>query len=137
MRTFTPTEIDLCKKIAEKKACVYLLGEGDYFIYEDPDRKSGWSNPTLNVNDYEPEYGYGKNVPLWQEHDCLEFLREKYVWLKTVTSNGFIGEEGCPRLVIKPFGRVECLPKHGSKKLYVGKTPLEALLRAVLAVMEA
>lgn len=49
---FTEEEMTLAKQISE----IYRMpiGEGDWYISEDFDFRSGWSSPRLNDNDYEP-----------------------------------------------------------------------------------
>jgi len=118
MRKFTPTEIDLCRKIAEKER--RKVDIGDFFIDTFYKKKEFVACHTkLFTDDFVKEFG----IPLWQEHDCLEWLREK----------GFI------HLLIHQ-DRNQCLIRDGRFGKYItdksGKTPLEALLRAVLAVME-
>jgi len=120
MRKFTATEIDLCKKIAEKERGMPEYGQWYYqelsngkkgcFVYADP------------VGVYLPQ-----GIPLWQEHDCLEWLREKG-W--SIYDMAWICE---PRLRISYVK-----PKEESKthEIRDGETLLECLLRAVLAVME-
>ncbi len=133
MRKFTSTEIDLCKKIAEKERM--QINKGDWIIEIDR------ADIPLLVIDIQLEYltlslGYESThrvlskrkevVPLWQEHDCLEWLREK--GYRVMTDEDLTESD--------PF-KAKCYG-HGGKRAYYryGKTPLEALLRAVLAVME-
>ncbi len=119
MRKFTKAEKDLCKKIAEKKACVFLIGEGDYYL---------WGNGQfvkLCTGKLHDEFHEGEFIPLWQEHDCLKWLRKRckhHVLL--------IHEED----EAEWWGWFD--EYHETQQYDKGKTPLEALLRVVLAVME-
>ena len=67
MRKFTPTEIDLCKKIAEKERNETV--SVDYWLDRNgkPELASGYVSQRAST----------LFIPLWQEHDCLEFLKEK------------------------------------------------------------
>jgi len=67
MRKFTKTEVDLCKKIAEKeRKGVYW---GDWYYSPNADEIYLWNNKAMMSRQ--------EIIPLWQEHDCLEWLREK------------------------------------------------------------
>lgn len=109
MRTFTKTEIDLCKKIAEKKR--KEIKYGDYFEFN--------GNLHLMLSKDKPEM-HDVAIPLWQEHDCLEWLREKGKYFKLSYY-----EEDIQYWEVQTIIDAFC-----------SKTPLEALLQAVLAVME-
>ena len=133
MRNFTPTEIDLCKKIAEKER--RPINKGDWVTEIDR------ADIPLLVIDIQLEYltlslGYESThrvlskrkevVPLWQEHDCLEFLRRQpnLKMLKLISDY-----QQLKWFVIMMDGQYK-------EKTNSGKALLEALLRAVLAVME-
>lgn len=120
MRTFTKTEIDLCKKIAEKdfKEITY----GDYYSHGDGAWHLCDGHKLKKALD---EIGV---IPLWQEHDCLEWLREKRFNIQF----NFYGEEWELRIYISG----KSWHKYEAQYQRKGKTPLEALLRAVLSVME-
>jgi len=130
MRTFTDTEIDLCKKIAEKAEKgktneemnpIYMT-KGDWYYDEKEKRVRLYNGRGLNfLGALTIEW-----LPLWQEHDCLEWLRKKGMLIKSAydVHDGFM-------LYTNFFNFSD-----SSKKGFHGKTPLEALLRAVLAVME-
>lgn len=113
---FTKTEIGLCRQIAEKhkKEIQY----GDWFI--DPE-----GHEVVNIN-WRPE----GDVPLWTIEDCLEFLREKSC---SIILTLYPGEE-------QWNSGVEMWDEDGDKVVFghdwIGETPLEALLKAVLAVLE-
>jgi len=131
MRKFTPTEIDLCKKIVEKER--KEIQRGDWVADELENiclvEKRFKTLLTINEDGDCAQYGYLDDlnvVPLWQEHDCLEWLREK----------------GFEEFYVDRFcdGKVEAYGWHkdtfGKIDKQKGKAPLEALLRAVLAVMK-
>lgn len=116
MRKFTKTEIDLCKKIAEKER--REIEVGDTYLLEGKPILCAYSNG-----------GWHKRmekdiIPLWQEHDCLEWLREKRYRIE------FYWNDYGIRIELHHDERNSVFSDR--KK----QTPLEALLRAVLAVME-
>lgn len=131
MREFTPKEIELCKKIAERER--REIKKGDWVI--DINR----ADIPLLVIDIQLEYltlslGYEAtyqvsserkkgSIPLWQIHDCLEWLKEKG-WFR-VNINTVEADVKCTN-VWKNIAPIETS----------GKTPLEALLSAVLAIQE-
>lgn len=124
---FTTEEIELCKKIAKKhrKGIKY----GYWFIYEDPDRISGFSNTTLNHHSLEPEFGNGKNILLWQISDCINFLESKgfdhiFSFIHFERGISFRAES---RILDNPYKKV------GGRE---AKTQLEACLKAVLVIVE-
>lgn len=131
MRNFTKTEVDLCKKIAEKdkrklKCGDYMVVNGEVDLFD-----TKWGECPNRFPDAPAVYNcsddmYHKDYfPLWQEHDCLEWLRQEhesiliqYIW------------RGWNVIISKsPEGR-------NSSYTWQGKTPLEALLHAVLAILE-
>jgi len=109
MMKFTKEEISLCGQVAEKhrKPIKY----GDWYEFR--------GNIYLITVKHEPEM-HDVSISLWTISDCLEFLREKKevieLWRAGRGSNWI------------------CRIK--SQKWWKGKTPLEACLRAVLAVLE-
>ena len=128
---FTKEEISLCKQIVEKHR--KKIGEGDWYVSDGSDYRTGWSNPMLNTNDYEPVkvrlIGIGdetnrNDVPLWTIPDCLEFLRTKGFSCFHVD---FDGDE--VTLAVDNL-------RDGISASFLAKTPLEACLKAVLAVLE-
>jgi len=142
MRNFTPTEIDLCKKIVKKER--RRVDEGDWYLCDSTD-----VDPTVYLAGITSEEVNVVGIPLWQEHDCLEWLREEgeMGWW-----NLFRGEnlDDIAEPILEDSYRFECQyiryidkSEKGNCKQPVidtvermGKTPLEALLHAVLAVME-
>lgn len=117
MRTFTIAEIDLAKKIAEKdfKEITY----GDYYSHGDgawhlcDGHKLKHALDTIDV------------VPLWQEHDCLEWLKRRG-WSITIKHYRADTEwQVSVQVHTVVNSKDACAP-----------TELSALLRAVLAVME-
>ena len=120
MRKFTKTEIDLCKKIAEKdfKEITY----GDYYSHGDGAWHLCDGHKLKKALD---EIGV---IPIWQEHDCLEWLRERN-W---VNCHFYPVENRVEwSIVRKPFKW-----SADDQIIQQGKTHLEALLRAVLAILE-
>lgn len=127
MIKFNPEEISLCKQVAKKHK--KEIGKGDWYISEDSDYKTGWSNPMLNFSDYAPvkkklpgifDDKDRNDIPLWTISDCLEFLGDK------------IGV-----IELWRTGRtLKWMFRKGDQKWWSAKTPLKACLRAVLAVLE-
>ena len=96
MRKFMPTEIDLCKKIAEKEMVDLKIGMYVYRKFDDSVQlicRLDEENKDIHTAVPKTEDSETKNIglgrmywnnleggwltPLWQEHDCLEFLRER------------------------------------------------------------
>jgi len=116
---FTKEEISLCKQIAEKHRKRIVFGIWFHDL-EDPEHLPFlWCNLT-------DELKRRSAVPLWTISDCLEFLRGK----------------GYRVDILETEGRYETfiVKCHGHKtKLVIyqhSNTPLEACLKAVLAVLE-
>ena len=117
MMKFTKEEISLCKQVAERyrKEIKY----GDWFYWE-----YGGTQPAL-CNDggtlhYQRYKNKKKSFPLWTPSDCLEFLGEKFERLR------FCDDKKFEVQIWLPDGFY----------YHIGKTPLEAYLKAVLAVLE-
>jgi len=155
MIKFTKEEISLCKQIAEKHR--KEIRQGDWIL--DSDNKpwliSGvelWKScrPGLEntiTYDLEPidrtqepivvleKEEIEKYPALWTISDCLEFLREKgflYIEISSPEVDELFGENW--QVVIKhKDGFPECSISY---VIQYAKTPLEALLKAVLAVLE-
>jgi len=121
---FTKEEISLCKQVAEnyrkkiKRGDWIIDDKGEVCLIENIDKDN-----TMMA-------GYGKNIryfsldyseiiPLWTISDCLEFLREKFQKLRVCSDGKF---------------ETEYWLKDGCHYEY-GETPLEACLKAVLAVL--
>jgi hypothetical protein len=117
---FTKEEISLCKQVAEKhrKDIKY----GDWYWYEKVEKV--YLCTVRKIPDRHKD-----RIPLWTISDCLEFLIEK-------------GWDDI-NIDIAPKWEIQCLAEKGLvAKGYEcgvegwGKTPLEACLKAVLAVLE-
>ncbi len=114
---FTKEEISLCKQIAEKHE--KEIGYGDWYWDEGQKRTVICAVRLAHIE--EAPYFIKNCFPLWTISDCLEFLRERAYLV-------FIGQEenkGWCEVNAKKI-----IHRHG------GKTPLEACLKAVLAVLE-
>lgn len=125
MREFTKTEIEICEEIAEKEK--RKKESGDYV-------KIGNRVRLVTSGAYEGYYftgdgqwQQGRGTLIWQEHDCLEFLKEKG-WRNYQFSFTESGEIEL-HIAHVPFRfRVE-------DEIVVGGKFLEALLKAVLEVL--
>lgn len=109
---FTAEEISLCKQIAEKHR--KEITRGDWYVH-DSDEK----NMAILSLGHEP-LSFKNLIPLWSITDCLEFLR-KHFYILRVCSDGQLEAE---------VGML------GGSIYHYGKTPLEACLKAVLAVLK-
>ncbi|MBA7679675.1 hypothetical protein ES703_87977 [subsurface metagenome] len=138
---FTKKEIDLCKQIAEKKRkdlkigmyvwrkfdktiqLIYRLDKEDEEIY------------TVILKGEKLNHLYWNNLeggwltPLWTISDCLEFLRERGYWARMDVDDYGQGN-------IWIFSKKIQLSTWQMYPNYSAKTPLEACLKAVLAVLE-
>jgi len=131
MIKFTKEEISLCKKVAKKhrKEIKY----GDWYISIDSRMYLWLSSSPFNkdfVNTCEPQNQADKIIPLWTISDCLEFLRERNWCLYKLIE--WLGGEKFQCSIINSsdnLGGRNCFDR-------LGKTPLEACLKAVLAVLE-
>ena len=122
---FTKEEISLCKQIAEKYRFEKLVKEGDWI-------QQNYGTPCIDLVTSE----YIRNIlrftdvkhwfPLWTISDCLEFLREKGWFARDLIEDG--GEVGVTFL--------HHTVKEEKFSTGDGKTPLEACLKAVLAMIE-
>ena len=124
MIEFTKEEISLCKQVAEKhrKDIEY----GDWY----------WSNshnkPLIAIAggfkaNEQKHFGVFK---IWTISDCLEFLRERAFYLEGLCQVDECEYE-CDVSEMDDMGLVRHTKRH-----FEGKTPLEACLKAVLAVLE-
>jgi len=131
MRKFTSTEIDLCKKIAEKGE-LKKTALGDWYL-DLWERLRLWGHATF---DEEPvgRRKVDEILPLWQEHDCLKWLREKkyYYAIYDQVGGGIVVDIFQYRHVAKEFSGSSRVLKYQIH----GETMIEALLRTVLTVME-
>ena len=114
---FTKEEVSLCKQVAERHRKEIKYGD--------------WS---LNEGGFIKVWPYRHNckrielIPLWTISDCLEFLKERGYRInlhENVLTDGI-------EITLNHPERVEDITNY----IYKGKTPLEACLKAVLAVLE-
>lgn len=134
MREFTAKEKELFKKIAEKKK--KKIGSGDYALINLPRLgeqvvliDSSWELQEKGIYNYLVDEVYPDYIPVWQEHDCLKWLRRKMYWARID-----IDEYHATKVWL--FSKKMVLPNWEMYPCYLGNSPLEALLRTVLAVME-
>lgn len=130
---FTKTEIDLCRKIAGKHRKEINAGdwiEDDLFgriflVYRIVQK--GFYLECVNKEDGLVTRTKNLVIPLWTIEDCLEFLREKCKDHVFLSHDEDDDEEWY--LWIDEYKETQQMGKGG--------TPLEASLKAVLAVSEA
>jgi len=128
MREFTATEIDLCKKIAEKGLMVNMK-KGDWYWSED------WKAKELIIAGMTiKNQKLMKCFKLWAVSDCFEWLKERSYILRLsyqkdlmkkdieIPNETYNGEYISREIFIRGY--------------YFMEKPLEALLRAVLAILE-
>ena len=122
---FTTEEIALCKKIAEKYKKNNELG--DWYLLEGNPILVAWSNRGFQRAKENKEV----IIPLWQISDCLDWLDER-------CGDWELGKDRDEHG--KPTGKIGFFwmpPIDKHKDNYtLGNTPLEALLKAVLAIVE-
>ena len=127
MNKWTKEEISLCKQVAEKyrKDIEY----GSWYI--EPKTQKG-----VLLWDYEDTpYFIGDQcsdtVPLWTISDCLDFLAERGLWII-----GFQQDENEWSVGFAETDELGMRAIEETQKWEDGNTPLEACLKAVLAVLE-
>jgi len=127
MRQFTPKEIEICKKVAEKER--KEIKRGDWYLYDGEIHL--WD---IRYKMSDDDRGKPNPVPLWQEHDCLEWLR----------GHGFSIIQACEHPMSHQW-LVEINPYESPAYKIMGRESfdargefslLEALLKAVLAILE-
>ena len=123
MNKWSKEEISLCKQVAEE--------------YKKPIEFGGWyTNRHDNIllhnnidwgdlNISHKEFGF---IPLWTISDCLLWLDERYDDINIAK----LGDEEWELETQDAFDKVH----HVNHVIKIGKTPLEACLKAVLAVLE-
>lgn len=129
---FTKTEIDLCKKIKEKKKKEVLYGD---WFYSENFKEVVCNIPFINpIRDREILNRDKSATPLWTIEDCLGFLEEKKVPVgilprrdKWAVKRGWKWQIRWGTPIDHP------LPWGGSIN---SKTVLEGLLPVVLTVLE-
>lgn len=128
---FTPEEIKLCKAIAEKhrkeiKFGLWVLYKGqeqlvvDYFRHKTESTRLDLYGLTRYV--FETEI-----TPLWQIPDCLEWLYERYEEVGVESLLDYWEASAYLHRKVKDAEVIDAK----------GKTPLEACLKAVLAILES
>ena len=125
---FSKQEINLCKQIAKKheSAIVY----GDWYLYGNEIQIHLWaiSYPMAKEDRNKP-----RAIFLWTLEDCLEFLRGKECWLYQLKQE----QKGYEITILQLIPKKKARCTHESITITKkGKTPLEACLKAVLAVLE-
>ena len=122
MREFTPTEIELCKKIAEKEK--REVESGDWYLLEKDIILCAYSNKGWHRR-------MEKDItPLWQEHDCLEWLLERGFYIER------LGQDDDYAWSLEIYELDDLGMVKESKRAFGGESKLEPCQRAVLAVME-
>ena len=116
---YTKEEISLCKQVAEKHK--KKVGRGDWYLLN--------NILVLSVFPVGEEKAFysassGRIILLWTISDCLGFLRGKYAHVHINTH-----PKACECYIGQSGGQ-------GTHDSFSGKTPLEACLKAVLAVLE-
>jgi hypothetical protein len=119
---FTKEEIIICKKIWERQHRK-TIEYGDWLLNE-----GGFAK----VWPYRYNCKRTDVIPLWQISDCLEFIFERGLYLL-----GLCQSDECEF----SFGYCETdemgiVKNEATIKEIYGKTPLEACLKAILAILE-
>ncbi len=145
---FTKEEIALCKKIAEKHR--KEIDEGDWVVlYWESKIGESWvfsvdhierddkTDKPICIKKWDGDHkmmsiGFDEVLLLWQISDCLEFFQERALYLDGLSQ---IDEEEY-MCIICETDELGVVKNQASVKTLEGKTPLEALLKAVLAVLE-
>jgi len=122
MREFTPTEIELCKKIAEKER--REIETGDIYLLEGKPILCAYSNKGWHRR-MEDDI-----VPLWQEHDCLEWLMERGFYIER------LGQDDDYSWSLEIYELDDLGMVKEIKRAFGGESKLESCQRAILAVME-
>lgn len=128
----TKEEISLCRRVAEKhrKEIKY----GDWYISIDSRMYLWLSSSLFNkefVDSCEPKNQADKIIPLWTISDCLEFLKSKSFY-GALSDIGSYYETHYRKIIIgKNDEDLSIRVQSG-----ITKTPLEACLKTVLAVLE-
>ena len=123
---FTKEEISLCEQIAGRFAKEIRHG---VWIAEEKKKTIEVSLWNLPIGVTEEQRKEGKWTPLWQIHDCLKFLESKEYGLLHLGYDPLDENYLCK---IDKYNQ----GAYTYEGLYKsGKTPLEACLKAVLAVL--
>ncbi|NVM21404.1 MAG: hypothetical protein HWN68_06455 [Desulfobacterales bacterium] len=124
---FTKKEISLCKQVAERHG--KEIDYGDWYWDEGLKKAVVQSVKLAHLQD--DPYFIKNCFPLWSISDCLEFLRERGLWIiglqqdEDEFSFGFAATDDLGMRIIEE-----------TATWADGETPLEACLKAVLAVLE-
>ena len=122
MNKFTKEEISLCKQVIEwyEKEIEF----GDWYYEKD-------SDDIFLCEETNGQYVFPNLIPLWTISDCLEFLKSK-------TFYGRISDIGANYEAVYKKTIIGENDEDLSKVIWIRntKTPLEACLKAVLAVLE-
>ena len=117
---FTEEEISLCEQIAERHGKEIKYGDWYYYTIT----KDCFVNAPRGTYLSEDEIERKNIIPLWTISDCLEFLRKKVNEIELWQSRR------------KPLWFLRVRDYMKAKRWWKGNTPLEACLKAVLAVLE-
>jgi len=127
----TKEEIDLLKQIAEKHRKPIEYGDWYWHEIDEDVFLHSTKEKYPYVADAEHEY----IIPLWTIFDCLEFLNKRGVAIENLHQPGWKNWS----ILIKHVSVLHIKDaKWTGKELEIrsNKTPLEACLKAVLAVLE-
>lgn len=126
---FNPEEIRLCKQVAEKHR--RKIGYGDWF-YSEHLKEVLLQSPFINiVRDLEIVDRDKNSIPLWTISNCFDFLGERGLWIIGVQQDEDEWSVGFAETDDLGMRTIE-----STHKWTDGNTPLEACLKAVLAVLE-
>jgi len=136
---FTKEEISLCRQVAEREK--KEINGGDWVITtigrkEVIELVISQRKDSLYTIRTETIYGAVKNreelIPLWTISDCLEFLRDRALYLLGLNQSDEC-EFVCGFCEVDDMG-MRTIDE--TAKWVEGTTPLEACLKAILAVLE-
>lgn len=126
---FTKEEISLCKQVAEKYRKYIEYGSWFLNAWGKVSCACGYSYPVNRPVRRENENP--KWIALWTISDCLEFLAERGLWII-----GFQQDEDEWSVGFAETDELGMRALEETQKWTDGETPLEACLKAVLAVLE-
>jgi len=127
---FTKEEISLCKQVAEKqwKEIEY----GDWIQHEGRKERVVLVDADIMIEISDAYIDKAHIIPLWTISACLQFLRERNFVYTCSDHQGLL-----PRVKFPTAVEIARPTKsYRGKSLFHGKAPLEACLKAVLAVLE-
>jgi len=126
MSKLTKTEIDSCKQVAEKY--IKEVKYGEWYLLNDKPILCAYANRGFHKS----LEAKNKIVPLWTISDCLEFLRERGLRLLGLQQTDD-DEYSCGFCETDDLGM---RLNEATATWRDGETPLDACLKAVLAVRE-